>query len=91
MLFEGDAKGVIDFVNLGETKNSSIGHIIEDIKWELRSFQQWQLVFIRKEGNKMAHLLVRSALEKTQDFYWRDGSPDCIHDALLLEQSALVF
>jgi hypothetical protein len=66
--FEGDAKGVIDSVNLGETDNSSMGHIIEDNKLELKGFQQWQLNFIRRNGNRVAHLLARSAMEKNNDF-----------------------
>jgi hypothetical protein len=34
---EGDAKGVVDMVNLGEADKSWLGHLIEDIKKELNS------------------------------------------------------
>jgi hypothetical protein len=60
---EGNAKSMIDSVNSVETDSSWIGHIVEDIKLELRAFQQWQLTFTRREGNQVAHLLAKYAVE----------------------------
>ncbi|XP_059459795.1 uncharacterized protein LOC132189203 [Corylus avellana] len=70
--FEGDAKSMIDSVNSVETDNSWMGHIIEDIKLELRAFQQWQPTFIRRKGNQVVHLLAKHVLEYDQELCWRD-------------------
>jgi ribonuclease HI len=88
--FEGDAKSVIYAMNSEEVDCGWMGHIIANIKLELRTFQQWQLTFTRREGNQVAHLLTKYAVDCNQDFYWRNMPPECICDALLLEQSALV-
>ena len=67
--FEGDAKSVIDAMNLEEVDCGWMGHIITDIKLELWTFQQWQLTFTRREGNQVAHLLAKHAVDCNQDFY----------------------
>ncbi|XP_059456501.1 uncharacterized protein LOC132186539 [Corylus avellana] len=66
--FEGDAKSVIDSVNSEAKDCSWMGHIIEDIKLELRVFQQWKLTFTRREGNQVAHLLAKYAVEHDHGF-----------------------
>ncbi|XP_059446805.1 uncharacterized protein LOC132178381 [Corylus avellana] len=87
--FEGDAKAVIDAVNSKEKDSCWMGHIIEDIKLELQVFQRWQLTFIRREGNNVAHLLAKYAMEHTHGFCWKDIPPDCIREAVLSEQVTL--
>ncbi|XP_059451219.1 uncharacterized protein LOC132182025 [Corylus avellana] len=88
--FEGDAKAVIESVNSGEKDSSWMGHIIEDIKLELRVFQRWQFTFTRREGNHVAHVLAKYAVARAHESCWKDIPPDCIRDAVLLEQASLV-
>jgi ribonuclease HI len=49
--FEGDAKSVIDSVHSDMVYSSGVGHLIEDIKFEIQASQQWKLTFIKREGN----------------------------------------
>jgi hypothetical protein len=48
---EGDAKSVIDSVHSDMVYSSGVGHLIEDIKFEIQASQQWKLTFIKREGN----------------------------------------
>jgi hypothetical protein len=48
--FEGDAKSVIDLEHSDGVDNSGMGHLIVDIKWELRDFHQWKLTFVKGGG-----------------------------------------
>jgi hypothetical protein len=48
--FEGDAKSVVDLEHSDGVDNSGMGHLIEDIKWELRDFHQWKLTFVKGGG-----------------------------------------
>ena len=32
-------------------RNGGVGHLIEDIQFEIQAFQQWKLTFIKREGN----------------------------------------
>jgi ribonuclease HI len=86
---EGDAKAVIDAVHSTEVDRSWMGHLIEDVKVELQAVLYWQLTFVRREGNKVAHDLAKFALTHSTAETWHDMPPGCIHDTLLLEQAAL--
>jgi ribonuclease HI len=85
---EGDAKIVIDALLSGDEDRSHMGNVIEDIKEELRIVSHWKVSFVRKEGNKVAHALAKTALNCNLDQEWVEP-PDCIQDLVLLEQLAL--
>jgi acyl carrier protein phosphodiesterase len=82
-------KGVIEAVQSKEVDRSWMGHLIEDVKVELQAVVDWQLTFVRREGNKVAHDLAKYAWTHCLAETWHDMPPDCIHDTLLLEQLAL--
>jgi hypothetical protein len=86
---EGHAKAVIDAVHSTEVDRSWMGHLIEDVKVELQAVLHWQLTFVRREGNKVAHDLAKFALTHCTAETWHDVPPVCIHDTLLLEHLAL--
>jgi uncharacterized membrane protein len=65
-----------------------MGNVIEDIKEELRTVPYWKVSFVRRDGNKVAHILAKYALNCDLDHKWVEP-PDCIRDLLLLEQLAL--
>jgi hypothetical protein len=61
---EGDSKNLVDAVN-GDVANWSLmGHIVEDIKIELRNFTQWKMSFIKK-GTKW-HICLLSLMLKME-------------------------
>jgi ribonuclease HI len=88
--FEGDAKIVVDSVNSGMMDTGWMGHLIADIKLEIQAFDEWQLSFIGREGNKVAHLLANYAVKNGGNSVWNSIPPDCIRETLLLESSAPV-
>ena len=59
----------------------------EDIKDEVRTVPQWKLSFVRRDGNKVAHVLSKLAVQHDMDQEWV-APPECIRDLLLLEQFA---
>jgi ribonuclease HI len=56
---EGDAKTVIDALLNGDEDRSHMGNDIEDIKEELHTVSHWKVSFVRREGNKVAHVGVK--------------------------------
>jgi ribonuclease HI len=86
--FEGDAKVVVDAVNREGVDRSRLGHLVADIKAKLRNFDYWKFTFVQRNGNKVAHMLARHAVQQGQNKVWV-VPPDCIRDPLLLEHSAL--
>lgn len=76
--FEGDAKSVVDSVNSAHVDSSWMGHVVDDIRLEVQAFPQWQLFFVRREGNQVAHLLAKYAVRHFENNLWLSMPPDCI-------------
>ena len=79
---EGDAKIVIDVVNSRRQDESSKGHLIADILLGLSSFPSWEMIYVRKEGNKVAHRLATFAVHEYVNRVWLTNLPECIRDPL---------
>jgi hypothetical protein len=45
------------------------------------------MTFVKRDGNKAAHLLSKYAVRHAVDKFWQEP-PDCIREILLLEQSS---
>jgi hypothetical protein len=87
--FEGDTHIVVDGINSLEIDWSSKGLMLGDIMQALQGFHQWRMSFIRREGNKAAHVLAKLATTVEIDQLWINKAPDCIQDIILIEQYAL--
>jgi hypothetical protein len=62
---EGDEQGVVATVKAQNRDWSSMGMLVEDFKHELQSLQQWQLTFVRREGNQAAFLASKTFMNNT--------------------------
>jgi hypothetical protein len=63
--------------------------LVEDIKTELSAIPQWRMTFIRRDGNKAAHVLAKMASRNNVTHQWLCTTPDCINNILRIEFSAL--
>jgi hypothetical protein len=54
--------------------------LVENIKQELQSLQQWSLSFVRREGNKATHILSRLGTRSFMGTLWHalNEPPACI-------------
>lgn len=86
--FEGDAQGVINAINSLGTNWSNKGLLADDIKRELDGLSLWKVMFIRKEGNRVAHVLSKEATTSFLDKDWLFELPDCIRELVLMELNA---
>ncbi|XP_059435474.1 GDSL esterase/lipase 7-like [Corylus avellana] len=62
---EGDAKNVIEAVTSKNPDDSSRGQLIVDIRSYLRPILAWEMRYVRRDGNKVAHALARMAIKDT--------------------------
>ncbi|XP_059441991.1 uncharacterized protein LOC132174335 [Corylus avellana] len=86
---EGDAKVVVDAVNSLLLDKSATGLLTEDLCIALCSFSSWELGYVRREGNKVAHILASLALQNEMGRVWIYEPPDCIRETLHAEVLAL--
>jgi ribonuclease HI len=88
---EGDAKQVVDAINSPTMVWNRFGHLVEDTRRILHSLTSWKCTFVNREANEAAHGLARAAITNVSDRFWRDSTPNCISDIVLMEQLALSF
>jgi hypothetical protein len=66
-----------------------MGVLVEDIKLELQSLQQWQLSFVRRESNQVAHTLTNIATRSFMNNMWLNEIPCCIVEIVRRERASL--
>jgi hypothetical protein len=89
VILEGDTKVVVDSVNSDVADCSRRGHMIADIREGLREFQCWEIKYVRRTANNIAHVLARAAVQQGVEGIWTEIPPDCIVELLVAEQLAL--
>lgn len=68
--FEGDRQRVIEAINAPRACHTLFGHIIEEIRCFSSSLVGCSLLHVRREGNKLAHAIVRRAVLSTDTDVW---------------------
>jgi ribonuclease HI len=91
IILKGDAKQIVDAINSYTSTWSQYGHLVDDTWCLLCSLSRWKCIFTHREANEAAHRLVKAAMMDISDIIWRDQTPHCISDIVLMEQLALSF
>ncbi|XP_062028939.1 uncharacterized protein LOC133744931 [Rosa rugosa] len=74
---ESDALSVINSFN-----DSFEGHIIDEVKCLVQSFNSCRGHFVKREGNKIAHHLAREDLKISQSFLCLELGPEWLHQCV---------
>ncbi|XVF53832.1 hypothetical protein PTKIN_Ptkin05aG0130800 [Pterospermum kingtungense] len=61
VIFESDAKIVVDAVHSSKPNSSKFGLLIKNCSLLLNKDEDYKLCFIRRQANKVAHALARAA------------------------------
>ena len=72
---EGDSEIIINALSSGGRDSSSYGHILKDIKFLSLAFQCLSFSHTHRQGNKLAHCLVRSAYNFSPFQVWMEEIP----------------
>lgn len=86
--FEGDAKIAVEAINSLNRDMSNLGHLVDDVRTVVRGISLWQFTFIRRDGNRAAHLLSKFAASHALDKTWNGETPACLEEIICLEQIA---
>jgi hypothetical protein len=61
---ERDAKIVVDdAVNSVDVDRRWMGHVVDDSKVKIEALIHWQIMFVKREGNQVAHILAKYAVK----------------------------
>ncbi|XP_042942801.1 uncharacterized protein LOC122276986 [Carya illinoinensis] len=86
VMFEGDAKCVIDAVKKYEEDDSKFGHLVEGLQQKLKTYNRWEVGFVHRMGNEVAHQLAKMAMFEDDDMYWIEEGPELISNQLLIDK-----
>ena len=73
VIFEGDAAGIIDFLNSEEDCLAPFGHIIEESRYLGASFSAFAFSHVKRLGNRVADKLAKLARESLAPRCWLNG------------------
>ncbi|KAK2985879.1 hypothetical protein RJ640_008703 [Escallonia rubra] len=88
LCIEGDADDIISVLKSRETNLSKIGHIVDEIKKLADSFQEVQILQVKRTGNNVAHSFAKEPIFVHDMRYWRDVAPDFVVPILLKDVPA---
>jgi ribonuclease HI len=80
--FEGDSQTIVQALLVDRAHPGSFDSIVPDTRLLLLSFPQWQVRFVRRTGNEVAHQLARMAVKHKVSHVWVESIPGFISDAV---------
>ena len=88
IILEGDAKLVVDAINLEANDLSRIGHLVLDVRNLLHDFEQWKVQAMGRHANNVAHCMATFAKNKQMSRMWKGDYLECIREFVLKEFTA---
>ena len=82
VIIEGDCLNVMRALFVSTENSSLLGHIYEDIKFNLRGLQVLSINWVKRDGNMVAHTLAKHARNLINDVFWIEDNPPPTEDAL---------
>ncbi|KAL8115417.1 hypothetical protein AgCh_022054 [Apium graveolens] len=76
-VFETDCKGLVDAIH-GQNDMSVFGLLVEDCKDLLKHFEEMFVIFVRRSGNSVEHVLAQAARSMSGLREWHNATPDFI-------------
>ncbi len=84
--FEGDSITICKALRCQDQFLASYGAIIEDVFFLARALQRCSFSHVKREGNRVAHLLARRAIELQDDFLvWLEDVPPYLESVIQSE------
>ena len=77
LIIEGDNTTVMKAVLGTLGGHSLLRHFYEDIHCCLRGLHSVSISCVRREGNKVVHILAQYARNISDELYWMEDSPPC--------------
>ena len=78
VVFESDSLTVISALSSDTPPPWSIQKVIEGIKQDLKCFNTWSAVHVRRSGNMAAHLMAKNAITVVDSLVWVEDIPPVI-------------
>ena len=75
VIVEGDCQVLTNALIEDKSFLSTVGVIIDDIRFKVSCYNQLRYLHVKREGNKVTHSLVRYAIEISDFVVWMEDVP----------------
>lgn len=83
ILLEGDSMEAVMALRKRRFSYRNFGHLLEDIAASFTFFHSVNVVHVRREANKVAHVLAKCAITQMLDKVWKEDYPPFIHSLVM--------
>lgn len=90
MVFEGDAKQVIDIITGKSVDCSWKGRLVEDIQFFMERQANWKVVFTKRGGNQVANVATQFARGLISESMWIEEGPYEVMASILRDKGCIV-
>lgn len=80
IIIESDCLHVIQALKRTGHCHTVFGHIIDETKRLGRMLREWMFQHVRREGNRLAHSLVKKSVLSTDTEIWVEALPEDVDD-----------
>lgn len=87
IIFEGDSLTIVRAFHSVSKSLATFGHFVEQAKSLLPRFHSWAVQHVKREGNSVAHCLVRMAFAMEDFSIWMEDVPLSLHSLVRREAS----
>ena len=90
LVIEGDNSSAMTTISTMKIDQSLLGNVVGDIQHLIRNLLWVRIDFVRRGGNRVAHVLAQFARNIFEDLYWMEDVPPIArvalsHDANFIE------
>lgn len=86
VIVEGDSLGVIQSLGGKDSSQVPVGHLIDDAKALLNNCRCQKAMHVHRKANAAADCLAKMALQLIEEHQWRNFTPLCIHEIVMIEK-----
>ncbi|XP_041003857.1 uncharacterized protein LOC121249200 [Juglans microcarpa x Juglans regia] len=90
VLFEGDAKQVVDGVKGCNSDQSWKDQLIDDIQVLMSAQAGWDICFVRRDGNKATHMATKLGLHLESESVWIEDGPQEVMSVIQFDKSCIL-
>lgn len=84
---EGDSETIVREIKESDPSLALHGHLIQDVKRLLDSFDFLSFTHVRRQGNNVAHALARWAIKEPNLIVWMEDVPPNIRQFLMADSA----
>nr|XP_023880239.1 uncharacterized protein LOC111992600 [Quercus suber] len=82
LIIEGDSISVMKAFSSSSLDLSVVGNVVADIQWLIRGLKRVLINWVKRDCNRVAHVLAKYASNLNKDIIWMEDAPSVALEAM---------